>query len=225
MKAYIGNYTTWIGPYQIAEKLLFWMDKDDDRVHNFGRWLAYGTTDEKTETWLYKFCEWIESKRKRVIYVKIDKWDTYSLDSTLAHIILPALEQLKVTTHGSAFVDDSDVPENIRSTSAKPKENEYDIDEFHHDRWIWVLNEMIFAFESKIEDSWKDKYYTGEIDYVTVPVDQDGNEVDKENAAYFEYKKGPNNTFKCDEEGLKKHQERISNGFRLFGKYYEGLWD
>lgn len=30
---------------------------------------------------------------------------------------------------------------------------------------------------------------------------------------------------KWDGEGVKAHQKRMSNGFRLFGKYYEGLWD
>jgi hypothetical protein len=29
----------------------------------------------------------------------------------------------------------------------------------------------------------------------------------------------------CDWDGLKLEQERIQNGFRLFGKYYQGLWD
>ena len=28
-----------------------------------------------------------------------------------------------------------------------------------------------------------------------------------------------------DRIGMEKEQERISNGFRLFGKYYENLWD
>jgi hypothetical protein len=28
-----------------------------------------------------------------------------------------------------------------------------------------------------------------------------------------------------DKESMDKEQERISNGFRLFGKYYENLWD
>ena len=28
-----------------------------------------------------------------------------------------------------------------------------------------------------------------------------------------------------DIEEIKKEQQRISNGFRLFGKYYESLWD
>jgi hypothetical protein len=30
---------------------------------------------------------------------------------------------------------------------------------------------------------------------------------------------------KIDQEGLKIHQDRKKNGFRLFGKYYQGLWD
>ena len=40
-----------------------------------------------------------------------------------------------------------------------------------------------------------------------------------------EMTKGPNDTFESDDEGIKAHQKRITNGFRLFGKYYEGLWD
>lgn len=28
-----------------------------------------------------------------------------------------------------------------------------------------------------------------------------------------------------DEAGMEKHQKRVANGFRLFGKYYESLWD
>jgi hypothetical protein len=28
-----------------------------------------------------------------------------------------------------------------------------------------------------------------------------------------------------DVEGYQKHNDRINNGTRLFGKYYRGLWD
>ena len=28
-----------------------------------------------------------------------------------------------------------------------------------------------------------------------------------------------------DKDAMNAEQERISNGFRLFGKYYESLWD
>jgi hypothetical protein len=30
---------------------------------------------------------------------------------------------------------------------------------------------------------------------------------------------------KVDRVGLKKHEQRIDNGLRLFGKYFRSLWD
>jgi hypothetical protein len=41
----------------------------------------------------------------------------------------------------------------------------------------------------------------------------------------YESLKGPNDTFKVDREGMTKHQDRIDNGLRLFGKYFSGLWN
>jgi hypothetical protein len=56
-------------------------------------------------------------------------------------------------------------------------------------------------------------------------VDREGNEVPKGEHTYYQMAHGPKDTYKCDYEGMKVVQTRISNGFRLFGKYYEGLWD
>ena len=39
-----------------------------------------------------------------------------------------------------------------------------------------------------------------------------------------EMKLVPNDTRAWDKEGHTKEAERIQNGFRLFGKYYQGLW-
>jgi hypothetical protein len=112
-----------------------------------------------------------EGEQKVVVH--IDKWDTWSMDYTLAPIILPMLKQLKETKHGSPNVD------NLGET---------DPDFFK--RWDWVLDEMIYAFDCKAN---KDEVYMR-----------------------FDIK---------DRIGIKKEQDRISNGFRLFGKYYESLWD
>jgi len=125
------------------------------------------------------------------IEVQIDPWDTWSMDYTLAYIVLPMLRQLKETKHGAPSVDDEDVPEDLRSTSAPPKENEWDTDEFHFDRWDWALDEMIYAFDCKAN---KDEVYMR-----------------------FD--------IKTERDAMEKEQKRISNGFRLFGKYYENLWD
>lgn len=127
------------------------------------------------------------------VKVKIHKYDTWSMDHTLALIILPMLKQLKETKHSAPFVDMKDVPKELRAT--KKQLNEYlkggDTDPHHFKRWDWILDEMIWAFEQKWRDDWMEDY-----DYN-----------------------------KWDSEGIKAHQDRMSNGFRLFGTYFENLWD
>ena len=228
MKVKIGPHLNWIGPYQIADALCFWVRPVRDEygvkskpewVHEFGRWLS--ETRDGSDSWLTKVCQWIESKKKRQVYVRIDRYDTWGMDHTLALITLPMLQQLQATKHGAPFVSDEDVPEHLRSTAAPPKEYEYDTDANHFKRWDYVLGEMIFAFSCKCDDSWQEKYRSGNIDFVHEPCAWDSNG----KPTMYELKSGPNDTYKCDYEGMAVEQARITNGFRLFGKYYENLWD
>jgi len=199
MKVYIGPYINWIGPYQIADKIFFWVDRkgifpDDDPRHErwdykacekLGDWLA--------DTWVSKFCNWYYGKKKRNIKIRIDDYDVWSMDHTLSLIILPMLLKLKEVKHGSPLVDDEDVPEHLRSTAAPElteEEKKYGAtDALFHDRWSWVIDEMIFAHES-LHNDWQDEYYD-----------------------------------RKDYEGMRVVEKRVGNGFRLFGKYYQGLWD
>jgi len=143
------------------------------------------------------------------VSVHIDDFDTWSMDHTLAYIIVPMLKQLKETKQGAPNVDNKDVPKELRSEPAK-----HDICPTHFDKWDWVLDEMIFAFESKHND-WEEQFNSGEVDRLFKDL---GN-------GYTEWLEGANHTFKIDMKGRKAYQKRISNGFRLFGKYYENLWD
>lgn len=209
MKVKIGNYKNWIGPYQIAEKILFWRDKyDDEIVHKFGELLA------KIE-WLVKLCEWIDSKRKRTIKVKVDDFDLWNVDSTLAYIIHPVLVKLKETKHGSPYVDDEDVPENLRSTAVAPA-NDGETDDNFHKRWDYVLDEMIFAFKNVNED-WEDQFWkrNPKIDFKKYPEDEGQDSVPVRFIDHGE----------LDREGRNKFEERMQNGFRLFSKYFCALWD
>lgn len=201
MRVYIGPYKNYVGPYQIADAVFFWVNRrgifpDDDPRHDrwdykaadaFGDWLA----DIK---WLYKLCNWIQAKHERKIQVRIDQYDTWSMDHTLAIIVAPMLKQLKATKHGSPFVDDEDVPEHLRSTAApeltEDEKKWGETDALFHARWTYILNEMIFAFDLELDDEWEDEYY--------------------KNSNYDE---------------MNKVFERQKNGYRLFGKYYQGLWD
>ena len=238
MKVKIGPYEDWFGPYQLAEKLCFWAKEEKDEygiprkpdwVHNFGEWLAHGSIepepevgeirkwgDDRPTTWLYKFLNWIHSKKQRTIKVHIDRWDTWSMDHTLAYIVLPMLKQLKATKHGAPYVDPKDCPEELKpKKQTKKQKDNGETDSTHFERWDWVLDEMIFAFESKLDDSWEEQFESGEWDVQWKKL-EDGN---------YQMVNGPEHTRQTDWEGRKAYQERISNGFRLFGKYYENLWD
>lgn len=241
MKVRIGPYKDWFGPYQLAEFLCFWAKEEKDEygiprkpnwVHNFGEWLAYGNIEIESETqvgeirslnrarrttWLYRFLSWIHSKRKRTIKVHIDRWDTWNTDETLSHIILPMLIQLKATKHGAPQVDHEDVPEELRPTEKAIAAYNKDgtTDEHFFERWDWIMGEMIFAFESKLDDSWEEQFEFGESDLQWKKLEN----------GMSEMVEGPNHTKVYDSEGRKKYSERIENGFRLFGKYYQSLWD
>ncbi len=223
MKVYISKYRYhWYSPYKMLEKILFW--KDWENIDYDTPWV------EKWSDRLTPIAKAIQAVldfiHPRVEYVKIDYWDSWSMDHTLSLIILPMLRQLKATKQGSPFVDNEDVPEELKSISAPPKVNEWDTDDNHHKRWEYVLDEMIFAFEHKLDDTWQDKFYSGESDWQWKKLDETVyNPVTKKVEGLSQMVEGPNHTFKCDYEGMKVVQDRIKNGFRLFGKYYEGLWD
>jgi hypothetical protein len=208
MKVYISNYRShWLSPYTILERVLFW--KNWDNISYDEPWVERWSNRLEPAC---KMLQWISERvHPRVEYVKLDRWDTWSMDHTLALIVLPMLRQLRETKHGAPFVDDEDVPMSLKSTSAPAKENEWDTDDNHFRRWDYVLDEMIWAFEQKVKDDDESEFFDhsecGDVkDFV-----KDTNE-------YL-------SRSRVDWDGLKRHQERKANGFRLFGKYYQNLWN
>jgi len=220
MKIYLSNYRYhWISPYTILEYIFFWTD-----------WSKCGRNKGVIEDKDYvDHPEWVERWANRITpistairvvldfihppikYVKIDRWDTWSMDHTLAHIILPMLKQLNETKHGAPYTEDDDVPEYLRSHMAQPKENEWDTDSLHFMRWDWILAEMIWAFEQELKDDDEHQFFDdSECGDEKFPWDKDGQYLSK---------------IKVDNEGLEAHQKRKANGFKLFGKYYQNLWD
>lgn len=207
MKVFIGKYVDWFGPYQLAEKLLFWKDKYDDSVYEFGKKLA--------DTWIGGYLEKRYEKKNRKVMIHIDDYDVWGLDTTLAMIIHPALLKLKANKRGAPFVDDEDVPENLRSTSARPKENEHDVDDLHFARYEWIMDELIWAFDQQVNGYPGVVYPCGIVEETTENELLDGTK----NTVYC---------FRQNPEKLRQYEEyhdRKKNAFRLFGKYYNSLWD
>lgn len=192
----IGPYTPW----WVSKVYSRYMDKK----YNYD-WDEPTTTFEKFLDKLEDALQWVYShtvnpifaRMKRKIKVRIDDYDVWGMDNTLAHIIYPMLVKLRGAKHGAPNIDDEDVPDELKSTAAEPKKNKWDTDSNHFKRWDWIMNEMIYAFEKEIDEEWDMEIY----------------------------KREPEGWDDAKFAQLKVIQTRISNGFRFFGKYYQALWD
>jgi len=88
-------------------------------------------------------------ERKQRVDVLVEPHDVWSLDWTLAQIIHPGLIMLKQQKNGAPWVDPADVPEELRPTAEELANYEEDLrtDELWFDRYDYILDEMIWAFD------------------------------------------------------------------------------
>ena len=138
-------------------------------------------------------------RKNRAEKVVIDDYDVWNLDHSLALIIVPALKKLKEKKQGAPFVDNEDVSEELRASDEDlhTYSKNGETDDRYFDRWDYIMDEMIWAFQQKLEDDWDEQFFSG----------------------------GHALNGKFNKEGYEKYSDRINNGFKLFGKYYNGLWD
>jgi hypothetical protein len=156
---------------------------------------------ERIEDWLLdsRFNNWrlaFNTKRERKVEVRVDYYDSWSAHTTISIIAEPVLRQLYNYNHGFGAIDKEDVPEKLHDT--------YN-DGFSQEAWMWVLEEILFALREDIDGFEKETSYFD-----------------------FNHDAEPFTDESCklsDEEGLKAYRDRIQNGFRLFGKYYQSFWD
>lgn len=153
MKVYLGKpKDAWFGPYHLAD-LLTYVGVSEDKCDEIGNKLEH--------SWVNTLLNWIYEHnpfRKPTEIIHIDNWDVWSMDYTLSPIILKMLVKFRQQLHSAPNVDDSDVPEHIKSMNAPRLTNPYDHDEFYFKRWDWVIDELIWTFEHISEDEWKDQF-------------------------------------------------------------------
>lgn len=153
--------------------------------------------------------------RKNV--VEIDNYDVWSADWLLAEIAHPLLVKLKEKKQGAPLVEDENVPEELRSTSCAPKENEWDTDENHFKRWDWVLDEMIFAMQeiaNHFENEPMIHTKTGTMEF---------GEIDPKKGTGPLIFNGWESTPESRASN-KAYHDRVQNGCRLFGLHFQNLW-
>ena len=130
------KYEHWLDKYYLDESEYTWHDK-----------IVFGLFDKLSDFFLPINRWWYSRDRK--IKIKIDNYDLWSMDHTLALIIHPMLLKLRESKCGSPDVANEDVPEHIRSEQHNV---DGDTDEHWHKRWEWVLDEVIWSFSQIIDN-------------------------------------------------------------------------
>jgi len=169
-----------------------------------------------------------KTNNTRTIKVNIEKFDTYSLDHTLALIIYPALLQLKATQHGvpGEFGDVGGADYDTQNSFDFYKETHDESFQKKIQEWETILDKMIWSFQQIVEDDYESLYHHGKPEFDWEPNDEIiynpiSNKMEK---TFTLVDKNPNDHW-IDMEGLKLHEQRIQEGLELFGKYYKHLWD
>ena len=211
MKVYIGPY-----PDRVRSNIHSnYMDKKYGRVDWPETYTLFETSLEKIENslqWFYNnTINRILDNRERKKIVRIDNYDTWSMDHTLSMIVVPLLKKLKSEKHGYPITDPDDAPHIGKGTDVDQGSS----DSLAEARWDWILSEMIWAWEQLLEDEefasshYYDKYADDEV------VEDSG----------FISEQLRREIGKFNREKYKAYEDRKQNGYRLFGKYLQSLWD
>ena len=174
---------------------------------------------------LGKFSKKVEA---RSINVEIEDHDTWSLDHSLAYIILPALIQLKETMHG--------IPGEFADVGGEDMTNQQPFDFYKESypeafnegckRWDEVLDKMIWSFQQLALEEYDTQYHHGKAEYDWKQTDtQFPNPITGAMEPTYQMINRDPNSHWYDHVGHKLHEERIQEGLNLFAKYYRSIWD
>lgn len=92
--------------------------------------------------------------KEKDVKIKIDPWDTWSVDHTLALILVPLLTEYKNNLHGAPMLTREGVSEEFIS---EVEDEDWTKDDPHCNinifrTWENILDEMIWTFEQIAED-------------------------------------------------------------------------
>jgi hypothetical protein len=170
-----------------------------------------------------------KSDKTRKVNIKIDRYDTYSMDHTLALIILPLLIQLKENKSGVPGSIVSDVGGEDYSDQlcfdfySETHQESFDI---ACNNWDTILDKMIWSFQQIALEDYDKLYHHGKPEYDWVKTDSTyyNPVTGKTEKTYQMVDKNPNEHW-YDFIGHALHEDLIQEGLDLFGKYYRNLWD
>jgi hypothetical protein len=185
---------------------------EKDRIHTRIYWWFYRQMRE------YGNYRWIIWWYQRITRGFSDR-ACWGLDHTIAEFTLPRLKLFRKIAPEcgiptSMFEEGSYINAAGNAIYHELSEDEHNvIDNKAREKWIAILDDMVYAMECCVDESFDSPYSYD---------DDHGFEfVDDEESGYKRYRSWGMN---CDKDKQKIRDERIARGLGYFGKYFQCLW-
>jgi hypothetical protein len=151
--------------------------------------------------------------------IEIHSYDTWSMDRTLAPIVLPMLKQLQKTKHGSpaGMRGFNQTSNQAQGSFDFYKDDDELADTSGHQEWDEIMNKMIWSFTQLVDDVQPMELYCTYRD--PRPFEEMFGDPDENGLTEFVSE----STY--DWVKARTHEDRVDEGFALFGEYFRNLWD
>jgi hypothetical protein len=199
MKVYIGPYLNYYGPYQIVDMIFFWIDRKG----------IFPDDDPRHERWDYKLAEKLGDWLADTWVSDFCNW-LYNKRTRKIRIHIDPYDTWSMD-HTLSYIIHPMLEQLKESKHGSGHVDDEDVPEHLRSTAAPELteNEKDWGYTDAL---WHSRW-EWVLDEMIFAHESQFNDWEDE---YFDKK---------DYEGMKEIEKRIHNGFRLFGKYYQGLWD
>ena len=160
----------------------------------------------------------------RKIRVRIDRWDVWSMEHTLSLIILPCLKLFRSNMHGypGCFIEPECASGEVSPHTKPVVSPDDEQEEPGFIKWKAILDKMIWSFEEIANFGLNEPPFPDKIE-----------EIKEEHVTGLGKGMPYTRTTTTYEEGAveawkvlaKAYQDKVNDGLKLFGEYYQHLWD
>lgn len=163
-------------------------------------------------------------RKNRKVKVTIDRYDTFSLDATLAHVIHPALiafkeARLKMPGVPTAFFTDEDPVDKTGNHTEEAMEAA-------EKRYVEFLDECIWVFGEYINgDAGEEEFRKVKPEFEAMTADERwAYSFNEEPSGIPNISRPYRATHDYDREGIEKYHERKRLALENFGKHFQTFW-
>lgn len=199
MKVYMGPYKKWYGPYQIADMIFFWVERKG----------IFADDDPRHERWDYKAAEWLGDKLADSWVCNFCNW-VHSKRPRKVRIHIDEYDTWSMD-HTLSMIIHPMLVQLKETKHGAPCVDDEDVPEELRSTAAPELTEEQKNYGASDDNFFK--RWDWVMDEMIFAHASQFNDWEDE---YYDRK---------DYDGMRVIQERIQNGYRLFGKYYQGLWD